>query len=124
MKFKGKRVDSNEWVCGYYFVAPLSSENFEADHFGGGFTRHCISDEHGVVYEVEEKSVSHGTGKIDKEGVEVFVGDKIQCFSIPNDEGRRDVVFLTRVKSLRDFYSSIWSREDACVKVIGSVLDE
>ena len=28
IKFRGKRVDNNQWVYGYYFTTPLTIENF------------------------------------------------------------------------------------------------
>ena len=65
IKFKGKRIDTKEWVSGYYFVAPLTDENSGTDPEAGWFFLntpdkaewHCISTEEGVVYVVEGDSV-------------------------------------------------------------------
>lgn len=62
VKFKGKRIDTGEWVEGYYFVSPLTDENSGTTADKGWFfltgkRRHCISTETGVVFVVEEDSV-------------------------------------------------------------------
>lgn len=58
IRFTAKRVDSDQLVSGYFFKTPLTSENFEADHFGNAISRNCISDEHGVVYEIDITTIS------------------------------------------------------------------
>lgn len=60
--FKGKRIDTGDWVEGYYFVSPLTDENSGTTSDMGWFfltgeKRHCISTEHGVVYVVDADSV-------------------------------------------------------------------
>ena len=56
-RFKGKRIDNGEWVKGFYFKAPLTAENFTGS-FSSGVERHCISDDDGVVFEVEPETIS------------------------------------------------------------------
>lgn len=72
-KFTGKRIDKDEWVEGYYFVAPLTDENSGSPAEAGWFfltgeKRHCISTESGVVYIVQENSV-HFLGESDSEKI-------------------------------------------------------
>lgn len=59
--FRGKRVDNGEWVYGYHFKTPLTfemdAESESGLHFLSGKERHCISDEHGCVYEVVPQSI-------------------------------------------------------------------
>lgn len=62
IKFKGQRIDTEDWVSGYYFKTPLTDENSGTDSKDGWFfltgeTRHCISDEDGVAYTVIPESV-------------------------------------------------------------------
>jgi len=62
IKFKGQRIDTQEWVSGYYFKSPLTDENSGTDSECGWFfltgeTRHCISSEHGVVFVVIPETV-------------------------------------------------------------------
>ena len=58
VEYAGERIDSDQIVKGYYFKAPLTAENFTADSFSSGITRHCISDANGVVYEVKPETVA------------------------------------------------------------------
>ena len=58
MEFKGKRVDNGQLVEGYYFVAPLTAETWGCDHFSSGVKRHCISNDAGVVFEVDPETVT------------------------------------------------------------------
>ncbi len=31
IKFRGRRIDTEEWVYGYYFLSPLTQENYEKE---------------------------------------------------------------------------------------------
>jgi len=62
VKFKGRRIDNNEWVEGYYFKAPLTDENSGTDpevgwFFLTGIERHCIVGNDGVVFVVQPNTV-------------------------------------------------------------------
>jgi len=62
LRFRGKRIDTGEWVSGYYFKTPLTDENSGTEPEAGWFfltgaPRHCISTEDGVVYVVEGDTV-------------------------------------------------------------------
>lgn len=62
INFKGKRIDTGDWVSGYYFKTPLTAENFTADSFSSGINRHCISNADGVVFEIDPTTLSEYTG--------------------------------------------------------------
>ena len=71
IRFKGKRIDTEDWVSGYYFKTPLTDENSGADSEDGWFfltgeTRHCISDEDGVAYTVIPESVQVDIKSLDE----------------------------------------------------------
>ena len=63
IRFKGKRIDTGEWVSGYYFKTPLTDENSGTDpevgwYFLTGKTRHCISNEDGLVFVVDAETIT------------------------------------------------------------------
>jgi hypothetical protein len=84
-KCRGKRVDNDEWVYGYYFEAPLTDENSGAKAEDGlfflantyGIIRHCIADENGVVYVIKEETVGRYTGLKDKNSKEIYSKDSV-----------------------------------------------
>ena len=80
-KFKAKRLDNGQWVYGNYFKTPLTDENsgcpMEAGWFflSDGKTRHCISDENGVTYVINIKTLCQFTDKYDKNSKEIYKND-------------------------------------------------
>lgn len=68
--FRGKRVDNNEWVEGYYFKTPLTDEATDSKpEDGWAFLsekeRHCISRDN-CVYEIDPKTLGQYTGLHDR----------------------------------------------------------
>ena len=62
VKFKGRRIDNNQWVEGYYFKTPLTDENSGTNPVVGwffltGIERHCISSENGSVFVIQSDTV-------------------------------------------------------------------
>ena len=79
IKFRGKRIDNGEWVYGYLFTTPLTNETGIADHFlSGQEKKYQICDEHGVVFEIDIKTVGQFIGREDKNGKEIYEKDIVK----------------------------------------------
>lgn len=79
IKFRGKRIDTGEWVYGHYFTTPLTDENSGAPSEDGWFfltgeQRHCISTD-GVVYVIDHSTLGQYIGNTDDEGQEAYESD-------------------------------------------------
>lgn len=95
--FRGKRIDTDEWVYGHYFKSPLTQENINCDpkhgwFFLSGETRYCIEREH-VVYEIDPETLGEFTGVEDNNNTKIFEGDKCRVWGGEYHQGVYEIDF-------------------------------
>lgn len=84
IKFRGKRVDNGEWVYGFYIYDALydSYEIIANEPTGGdGYHEPGVSL---VSHQVDPDTIGQFSGYHDKNGREIYAGDKVQLIDNTN----------------------------------------
>jgi uncharacterized phage protein (TIGR01671 family) len=101
--FKGKRIDTGEWVYGYYVFQRKRTGGFGQQLTEHDHDRHLIcSSKLGQCAEVDATTVCQYIGRNDKNGKRIFSGDLVKlCDTNP-------VIFRVEVILARYGYKTVY----------------
>lgn len=117
--FRGKLIEDNSWICGYYYFGvvgeTVSRMLNDKEHF-------ILDGDKGMYYEVYPESVGQYIGKNDITDKKIFTGDIV---NIGNDTEKYYEVFYNKeecayqLKYFAGYIRGIYNN----MKVVGNITD-
>ena len=81
--FRGKVLESNDWVYGNYVLLPKRRGVFGQVVSDLDRDKHIIVDKFGNSHEIVSQSIGQFTGMSDRNGKKIFEGDLLKGFDFP-----------------------------------------